>query len=197
MMKIRFYQTFEEMIAASGYGDSFTAFRNWLIGKAKQMNSGNIDNKFEDVYKILINRHWTDYVLYRDYYFEDTINPNFTPSFTTDDYPNCWCREFCEVYLSTCEKYLVLLNFYAAEKANLLNRIGSVSKNKYNDTPQNGGDFDNDEHLSTINTTTVEQDVAPLINRLDDISKLYQNVLSDWADEFKHLFIPQGVNDYE
>ena len=82
-------------------------------------------------------------------------------------------------------------------RGHLLDKIGSTTKSKFNDTPQNGGDFDNDEHLSTINTTTAEQDVMPLINRLDDISRLYQNVLSDWADEFKHLFIPEGVNDYE
>ena len=194
MMKIRFYQDFQNMI---GGGYVFTVFKTWIGPKVKSYSDQIIDDKFKPVFNILLNRHLTDYTLYRDYYFEDTIDSSFTPDFTHDDYPDCWCRQFYDVYLSTYEKYIVLIDFYAAQKANLLNRIGSISKNKYNDTPQNGGDFDNDEHLSTINTTTVEQDVSPLINRLDDISRLYQNVLSDWADEFKHLFIPQGVNDYE
>ena len=194
MMKIRFYQDFLNMIGAN---DSFTNFLNWFTNKVKAYGDKAIDTKFKPVFNLLINRHLRDYVLYRDYYFEDTIDPSFTPNFTTEDYPNCWCRQFYEVYLSTYEKYIALLDFYAAEKAHLLDRIGSTTKSKFNDTPQNGGDFDNDEHLSTINTTTAEQDVMPLINRLDDISRLYQNVVSDWADEFKHLFIPQGVNDYE
>ena len=81
--------------------------------------------------------------------------------------------------------------------ANLLDKIGSETKAKFNDTPQNGGDFDNDEHLSTITTTTTEQDLVPLINRLDDISRLYKDVLSDWADEFSVLFIESGDNDHE
>lgn len=195
MKKIRFYQTFGEMI---GVYLPWVDFRAYLSSKVKMYNNAiPIDDKFQNVYRLLLNRHWADYTLYRDYYFEDTVDPSFTPDFTHEDYPDSWFREFYEVYLSTYEKYIALLDFYASQKAHLLDKIGSISKNKYNDTPQNGGDFDNDNHLSTINTTTVEQDVSPLINRLDDISKLYQNVLSDWADEFKHLFIPQGVNDYE
>lgn len=192
MKKIRFYYSLKEHIDSDGI-QNLTSFIANLQTYVINYGSEITVDKFSKVYNILLNRHYEDFIAYKDYSFEETLAENFQPNFDVSGF----YKEFYEVYLSTYEKYIVLLDFYAAEKTHLLNRIGSISKNKYNDTPQNGGDFDNDEHLSTINTTTVEQDVSPLINRLDDISKLYQNVLSDWADEFKHLFIPQGVNDYE
>jgi hypothetical protein len=194
MNKIRFYQDFQNMIGAN---DSFTNFTNWFGNKVKAYSDKAIDAKFKPVWNILVNRHLTDYVLYRDYDFEKTLEEGFTPNFTTEDYPNKWCRQFYQIYLSTYERYIALIDFYQAKKAQLLDKIGSETKAKFNDTPQNGGDFDNDEHLSTITTTTTEQDLVPLINRLDGISRLYKDVLSDWADEFAPLFIAAGYNDHE
>jgi len=194
MNKIRFYQDFLNMIGAN---DSFANFSSWFGNKVKNYIDNAFDAKFKPVFNILVNRHLSDYVLYRDYDFEKTLEAGFAPDFTHDDYPNKWCRQFYQIYLSTYERYIALIDFYQAKKAQLLDKIGSETKAKFNDTPQNGGDFDNDEHLSTITTTTTEQDLVPLINRLDDISRLYKDVLSDWADEFSVLFIAAGYNDHE
>ena len=194
MNKIRFYQDFQNMIGAN---DNFSNFSYWFGNKVKNYIDKAFDAKFQPVFNIIINRHLTDYVLYRDYDFEATLEDDFAPDFTHEDYPNKWCRQFYQIYLSTYERYIALIDFYTAKKAQLLDKIGSETKAKFNDTPQNGGDFDNDEHLSTITTTTTEQDLVPLINRLDDVSRLYKDVLSDWADEFASLFIEPGDNDHE
>lgn len=192
MNKIRFYYTLKEHVESDGL-QNLTSFIANL--QAYVINYGfeiTVDN-FSKVYNLLLNRHYSDYIAYKDYRFEETLANNFQPSFDTSEF----YRQFYQIYLSTYERYNAILSFYNAEKTHLLDKIGSETKAKFNDTPQNGGDFDNDEHLSTITTTTTEQDLVPLINRLDDISRLYKDVLSDWADEFAPLFIAAGYNDHE
>lgn len=192
MNKIRFYETFGEIFGTSA--PTFNAFKTLVQANSKLYNPLKpINPRFEDVYNILVNRHWTDYVAYTDYYASETIDENFAPVYDLEPF----FRQFFQVYLSTIEKYNQLFDFYNSYKSHLMDRLGSETKAKYNDTPQNGGDFDNDDHLSTITTTTTEQDIQPLIQRLADIDRLYKKLMSDWADEFKPLFLEPGDNDYE
>lgn len=192
MNKIRFYYTLKEHVESDGL-QNLTSFIANL--QAYVINYGfeiTVDN-FSKVYNLLLNRHYKDFIAYKDYCIEEVMSENFQPTFDTGEF----YRQFYQIYLSTYERYNAILGFYNAKKAQLLDKIGSETKAKFNDTPQNGGDFDNDEHLSTITTTTTEQDLVPLINRLDDVSRLYKDVLSDWADEFAVLFIAAGDNDHE
>lgn len=192
MNKIRFYETFGEIF---GTGQpTFSAFKTLVQANCKLYDPLKpINPRFEDVYNILVNRHWTDYVAHTDYYASETIDENFAPVYDLEPF----FRQFFQVYLSTIEKYNQLFDFYNSYKSHLMDRLGNETKAKYNDTPQNGGDFDNDDHLSTITTTTTEQDVQPLIQRLADIDRLYKKLMSDWADEFKPLFLEPGDCDYD
>lgn len=192
MNKIRFYYTLKDACDSDNI-DNINSFVANVQAYAVGYSQPIYPSGFGPVWTILLNRHYSDYIAYKDYYFEETLADNFQPTFDTGEF----YRQFYQIYLSTYERYNAILGFYNAKKAQLLDKIGSETKAKFNDTPQNGGDFDNDEHLSTITTTTTEQDLVPLINRLDDVSRLYKDVLSDWADEFAVLFIAAGDNDHE
>lgn len=98
------------------------------------------------------------------------------------------------------------------------------SENRENDTPQNGGLFDDDNHTSNISTndyngytntytllynnekrqhsgnitTTTEPDT--IINRLTEIREKYTNLYAEWADKFRifiyHPATFEERNDY-
>lgn len=101
------------------------------------------------------------------------------------------------IWSFTKDKYIWLLQAYQSERDNLLNKVRTIASgtSRFNDTPQEDGTFDQDEHTSHITQTSGEtsSDIKPLIERLDDISSKFQNVLLDWCNEFDKLFI-EGDN---
>lgn len=102
-----------------------------------------------------------------------------------------------QIFQFTADKYEWLLNAYKTEKENLLSKVQTLASGttRFNDTPQDEGTFDDDEHTSHITQTSGESssDIKPLIERLDDISSKFQNVLLDWCNEFDKLFL-EGDN---
>ena len=62
-------------------------------------------------------------------------------------------------------------------KAKLLDDVKSSSTSRFNDTPQNSGDFSDDNHTSNITTTTSSSNVGTMMQRLneieDNIKQLY------------------------
>lgn len=107
------------------------------------------------------------------------------------------CREvyvdITNVINLTQERYIALLDSFAANKSNPIGKISSTShgKTKFNDTPQNAGNFENEEYTSnvTIANATTESDVGTIMSRLDELYRNWRNVLKDWTDEFAGLFI--------
>ena len=92
---------------------------------------------------------------------------------------------------------------------------GSTSDiRKDNDTPQGSGDFDDDTHtsflskgsgsssttrtdnLQTSSSTTESWDSEYLMDKLKKIQDSFRNVMLDWINEFRILFI-EGGNVYE
>lgn len=136
---------------------------------------------------------------------------------------------------STYNYYNTLIGLYTAQESHLLDQINSVStdtranvitggntntatmgiqhsESRTNDTPQNGGDWDDDEHTSSIDindtneyentyklvydsetrtnsgSITVNSDPDTIINRLEDIRKKYINLYEEWAKKF-YIFV--------
>lgn len=62
-------------------------------------------------------------------------------------------------------------------KTKLLDDVRSSSVARFNDTPQNSGDFSDDNHTSNITTTTSSSNVGTMMQRLneieDNIKQLY------------------------
>lgn len=123
-----------------------------------------------------------------------------------------WLDKFITILLETYDRYSTLLNFYNLEKANLMNPLTETeaieagssmeSESRFNDTPQNSQaqtSFNDDEHSTNQgyakNTgtsgaeTTRHKDNVYTIEKLDRINRLYRNLLLDWSDAFRSLFI--------
>lgn len=98
-------------------------------------------------------------------------------------------RKFSYIYNTTKDRYLTLIDIYTNQKANLLNKVESNSIQRFNDTPQNGGDWSDDEHTSNITRTESSNDFTPLMDRINEIQNKLRNIQKDWEDEFKGIFI--------
>lgn len=105
-------------------------------------------------------------------------------------------RSFVNLFNLTSPRFIPLLNQYKANESNPIAKITSTSRGKtrFNDTPQNGGDFYDDPHSSNITQTeaTTETDTGSIVERLDALYKNWREILRDWSSQFKSLFYGEG-----
>lgn len=102
-----------------------------------------------------------------------------------DDATYEWIIKLLTIMSQTYERYATLLDFYAAKKSQLLDKVESLTR--FNDTPQDTGEFSDDEHTTHI--TSTKNDYDTLMARLDEVDRKYRNLLKDWSNEFECLFI--------
>lgn len=80
----------------------------------------------------------------------------------------------------------------------------SDSQTGFNDTPQNGGLWNDDKHTSTItlvngknsNDTTVTADSGTIMSRLKEIRDNLESLYDTWSNEFGKEFVIYGVDQY-
>lgn len=154
----------------------------------------------EDVYALIKDRYMNEYVF--DLSFDFTKYWNYPlwerPS---DDYSilswpdkekeeyriasSQWVIKFFNVMEQTYDRYALILKTYEDNKADLLNKVEAITR--FNDTPQDSGEFADDSHTTHI--TTSKNDYDTLMGRIEEIDRKYRDVMRDWAREFEPLFI--------
>ena len=127
---------------------------------------------------------------YWDLYIFPWISED-TPAEITKAY-RAFFNKFMQLMVATFYKYLPIIKAYKAKESNLLDKLASQSQtvSRFNDTPQDGGDFSDDEHTTNITGVTNEtaSDYETPINRLKEIRDKYENLYNAWAVEFDILF---------
>lgn len=82
-------------------------------------------------------------------------------------------------------KFSLLIKNQEANKENLLGQIKSSSVQKFNDTPQNGGDFSDNGHNSTVTKNEASTDGGTLLSRLNEVEDNLKRLYEDWSNEFR------------
>lgn len=196
MNKVRIYVTLEELFGEGGFDATNVQNAVNEIAQSKQ----TFDAKFVSVINILADRYYNWYCGYVDKWFI----PGEEIQLSEDDYleiANRFIRNFMIIYNFTEKKYLTLLGLYTAQEANLMNQLNSVESitgsRRVNDTPQDAGtgnsNFEDDDHTSlwegNESTRTVNSDPTTVMERLDQIQRMYMHLIKGWCDEFAKLFI--------
>ena len=95
----------------------------------------------------------------------------------------------------TLPRYVPLLQQTEYASVDPIAPVSSVSKNKtrFNDTPQDGGDFNDDPHATNVTESENETSVdsGSLVERLDQAFKNYRSVILEWSNEFNQLFFKE------
>lgn len=171
-------------------------FKNLLTYVQMKYNTVGIDTSLvsaiptviEDLMTIVYNRH------YQDYLFEKTFNWNDNVVLTMNDFTKAMSKILNVIDL-TLPRYIPILMANKSASTDLLKpmKSESTSKNRFNDTPQDGGDFSSDEHSTNVseNTSETVADSGSLAMRLDEIFKNYRSIILEWSNEFNQLFLKE------
>ena len=92
-------------------------------------------------------------------------------------------------WISSTEKYSLLIQNFENNKAKLLDDVKSSSISRFNDTPQNSGDFSDDQHTSNITKTENSSNVGTMMQRLNEIEDNIKQLYIDWSNEFRKFII--------
>ena len=136
--------------------------------------------------------------------FRDYIWPRFYQEaiiYVYSDEDESFVEKFCRTkvgqimawWQSSSEKYSMLIQNLNNNKAKLLDDVRSYSSSRFNDTPQNSGDFSDDQHTSNITTTTSSSNAGTMMARLNEIEDNIKQLYIDWSNEFRK-FITWSVN---
>ena len=204
------YEILSNGLAYLSYGDypkasnkiivrnMFNVLAGVVMPDTTELPEEYVDKKNYDLLNLIVERYWNEYV------FES--EEEYTTGDSLSGYPDIqyktrlFISKLFNLIRFTYPKYSVLLKAYDDEAANLTAKLERITDGtatqRNNDTPQDGGDFDDDNHTSFISQGKVDNteswDSEPIIDRLDKISKLYHKVMEEWLDEFKDLFVEGG-----
>lgn len=176
---------------------TITWFKNILSAKSLKYNMVGIDTSntalvnaipsiIEDLMNIVYNRH------YKDYLFEKTSNWNDIVNLTETDY--CYAiGKLLNVIDLTLPRYIPILMANKVASNDVLKPMESstTGTNRFNDTPQDGGDYSDDNHSTNVSksSSTTTADSGSLAQRLDEIFKNYRSIILEWSNEFNQLFL--------
>ena len=132
--------------------------------------------------------------------FQNYIWPRFYQEFviyTDSDESEDFVEKFCRTkvgqifawWMSSTEKYSLLIQNLEANKSKLLDDVKSASISRFNDTPQNSGDFSDDQHASTVTKTENSSNVGTMMARLNEIEDNIKQLYIDWSNEFRKFII--------
>lgn len=167
-----------------GYNDMEKVCKNLFTesGGSYSANAG-----INDFLLHLIMRYGKYYV-----YHIDTAEPTAVEESSAN---KDWLTLFFHMLDVTAPKYTKILSIYKDNENKLMDKLTNASQtvNRFNDTPQDGGLFDDDSHTTSVNQidSSAETDVATVMARLKEIQDSYENVLLLWSNEFYRLFIKE------
>lgn len=154
---------------------------------------------YEMLMRIVFDRFYSFDFAKRVY---DVFNPIsiYDVPWTYDDLRKRWIQ-FVNLINLTAPKYLPMLIQFNANAVNPIAKIQSTTTgiNRFNDTPQEGGDWSDDNHTSTINQNevVVEADTDSIVNRLNSLWTNWKSIILEWSNEFKRLFFISGHQEEE
>ena len=92
-------------------------------------------------------------------------------------------------------RYQPVLNAFKAQETTLLAQISTSSSghSRFNDTPQDGGLYDDDTHTTNVteSSATSTTDGATPADRLDEIRKKWRSIRKEWTDSLGALLLEE------
>ena len=168
------------MLAASS---GFISFMNKCL---LYSNYSEIEGTIEDAqgYECFVNYIWPRFYNEAVIYVDSDESEDFVQKFSRTKVGQIFAW-----WKSSMEKYSLLIQNLELNKSKLLNDVKSTSLSRFNDTPQNSGDFSDDNHTSNITKTESSSNVGTMMQRLNEIEDNIKQLYLDWSNEFRKFII--------
>lgn len=141
-----------------------------------------IVGKLVDLIFLKYKNSWIEYV--------DVSADPWDGSSVDPDLPNIedWLDKMKYIYETTQDRYKTIIKTYEEHKNELVNDMETNSINKFNNTPQDAGDFTGNGFTSTVNTSNTKVQVNDNISKINKLYTLLRNTYNNWVEEFRPLF---------
>ena len=165
---------------------SSTGFVQFLNLCLKKGNYSEIvgTNEAAEAYQCFANYIWPRFYQEAIIYVDSDESEDFVEKFARTKVGQIFAW-----WKSSMDKYVMLIQNLELNKAKLLDDVKSSSLARFNDTPQNSGDFSDDNHTSTITKTENSSNVGTMMQRLNEIEDNIKQLYLDWSDEFRKFII--------
>lgn len=110
---------------------------------------------------------------------------------------NNWLISYNSLINKTASRYLTLIKLLNEKESSLLAQIktSSTGTSRYNDTPQSSDfqEIEGTDYATNITKTSGEttSDGGTTMARLEEVRQNLRNLYTDWAEEFRQLFIEE------
>ena len=170
---------FSMLTASSG----FISFMNKCL---LYSNYSEIEGTIEDAqgYECFVNYIWPRFYQEAIIYTDSDDKEDFIQKFSRTKVGQIFAW-----WKSSMEKYTMLIQNLENNKNKLLDDVKSSSTSRFNDTPQNSGDFSDDAHTSTVTKTENSSNVGTMMARLNEIEDNIKQLYIDWSNEFRKFII--------
>ncbi len=104
-------------------------------------------------------------------------------------------KDVLNVLNNTLPRYIPMLQQNEYASTDPVRPVSSVTsgKTRFNDTPQDGGDYNNDPHATNVSESEsqVQVDSGSLVSRLSEMFKDFRSIMLDWTNEFNKCFLKE------
>lgn len=104
-------------------------------------------------------------------------------------------KDVLNVLNNTLPRYIPMLQQNEYASTDPVRPVSSVTsgKTRFNDTPQDGGDYNNDPHATNVSESEsqVQVDSGSLVSRLSEMFKDFRSIMLDWTNEFNKSFLKE------
>jgi hypothetical protein len=135
---------------------------------------------------IVYNRHAYDFIAYKDVDLdgdEEIDAEIFIKAFTP----------LINVLNNTLPRYCPLLQQNEIYSTDPVAPIGSktTGRTRFNDTPQDEGEYNDEEHASNVSKSISETEVdsGSIMERLNEMFKNFRSIILEWSNEFNQIFL--------
>ena len=150
------------------------------------------DNLINDIVNALMgivyNRHANDIIVSRDVDINEEEEATLELSLEA-------LNKLINVLNNTLPRYIPLLQQNEIASTDPIAPVSSVSRSKtrFNDTPQDGGLYEDDPHTTNLSQTENETSVdsASIMERLEQLFKNFRSIILEWSNEFNMLFLKE------
>lgn len=203
---------------------------NMRVPTTSEIPEDYVDKDNFSLIELVLERYWNEYVFESDERMEDGLEIEKYPDILKKT--RLFISRFLNILVFTWKKYTTILSAYETNKNKLMDKLqkvidGEINNTGYqthevtnsgeetrkdNDTPQDIGDFSDDDHTSFIthgetssrglqtrrdglkmeNDVTESWDDTSIIERIEKIEYKYQQTMKKWTDEFAVLFVDGG-----
>ena len=209
LMKSKFY-TFQEVLnlypaRCPAKPHDKTIPQNWFI---KMLDDAGLeiavytlsqlidDEMIEDIINALMTIVYDRHAY--DYFYKINMSCEEDIDMVQADFPEA-IRNLINVINLTLPRYIPLLQqneeFSYAPVSPIGSKTTTSGRTRYNDTPQNEGDFNDESHASNVSDSENQSesvvDTGSIVSRLDELFKNWRSIILEWSNEFNRLFFKE------